>query len=191
MKTIIRQHHANFIQLLGAIRVPNGPESMTDVFAGIEHACNLVMDSAQCGGKMMFIGNGGSAAIASHMAIDFWKNGGVPALAFNDGPLLTCISNEYGYARVFEKPIEMFAKGGDLLFAISSGGRSENILNGVAAARAKGCRVITMSGFDDGNPLSSRGDVNFYVASSQYGPVEVAHQYICHWILDTVIAVKK
>ena len=56
---------------------------------------------------MIFIGNGGSAAIASHQAVDYWKNGGMRAIAFNDASLLTCISNDFGYPQVFEKPIEM------------------------------------------------------------------------------------
>ena len=70
------------------------------------------------GRKLMFIGNGGSAAIASHMAIDYWKNGGIRATAFNDAALLTCLSNDYGYEQVFAKPIEMMSQAGDLLIAI-------------------------------------------------------------------------
>jgi len=81
----------------------------------------------------------------------------------------------------------MFADAGDVLIAISSSGRSENILRGVAAARAKGCAVITLSGFESGNPLSTLGDVNFYVPSKAYGPVEVLHHSICHCILDTLM----
>ena len=93
------------------------------------------------------------------MAIDFWKNGGIKAISFNDGPQLTCIGNDYGYKHVFEKPIEMFTDFGDILVAISSSGRSENILLGVQAAKLKGCRIITLSGFDENNPLSSMGGI--------------------------------
>lgn len=141
--------------------------------------------------KLMFIGNGGSAAIASHMAIDYWKNGGIRATAFNDASLLTCLSNDYGYEYVFEKTIEMMAQPGDLLIAISSSGRSPNILRGVAAARARQCDVVTLSGFLLGNPLRALGDLNFYVPSDSYGYVEITHLSICHAILDLSIGLKQ
>ncbi|NEW86421.1 SIS domain-containing protein [Rhodopseudomonas sp. WA056] len=136
------------------------------------------------GRKLMFIGNGGSAAIASHMATDYSKNGGMRALCLNDGAMLTCLGNDYGYEQVFAKQIELFAQEGDLLIAISSSGRSPNILNAVAAARVRGCRVITLSGFSADNPLRREGDINFYLASDQYGFVELGHLTICHAILD-------
>ena len=79
--------------------------------------------------RLFFIGNGGSAAIASHMAADFAKNGGVPALAFNDGASLTCLANDYGYEQVFALPLRQHMRSGDCLIAISSSGKSVNILN--------------------------------------------------------------
>jgi D-sedoheptulose 7-phosphate isomerase len=124
------------------------------------------------------------------MAIDFWKNGGIKALSFNDGALLTCLSNDFGYDRVFEKPLDMFAEKGDVLFAISSSGKSRNIIKGVDAARVKGCRVTTLSGFAAENELRAMGEVNFHVPSRSYGHVEVTHQYVCHWILDSIMAAK-
>ena len=142
------------------------------------------------GRKLIFIGNGGSSAIASHMAIDYWKNGGIRATAFNDAALLTCLSNDYGYEQVFAKPIEMMSQAGDLLIAISSSGRSLNILNGVAAARKNGCGVVTFSGFAADNPLRSLGNINFYVPSESYGYVEITHLSICHSILDLSVGLK-
>jgi D-sedoheptulose 7-phosphate isomerase len=136
------------------------------------------------GNKLMLIGNGGSAAIAGHLANDFSKNGGLRATAFNDGAVLTCLGNDFGYEHVFSKQIEWHARKGDLLVAISSSGRSPNILNGVAAARAQNCRVVTLSGFGEDNPLRKTGDVNFYVRCPEYGFVEVAHFSLLHAILD-------
>lgn len=185
----IEKYHKKFIGLLDSIMVTDSAGIELDTYAGIERTCNIIRERA--GSKLFFIGNGGSAAIASHMAIDFWKNGGIPATAFNDASLLTCISNDFGYKHVFEKPIEMFANNGDVLFAISSSGKSENILMGAEAARLKGCTVVTLSGFGSDNPLSAKGDINFYVPSNEYGPVEVTHQYICHWILDTLMSTGK
>lgn len=135
----------------------------------------------------MFIGNGGSASIASHMAIDFWKNSGIKAVSFNDSSQLTCLSNDFGYEYVFEKPIEMFAENGDVLIAISSSGRSRNILRGVKAARRKRCRIITMSGFKKNNPLRKIGDLNYYAPSDSYGFVEIIHGAICHLFADHTI----
>jgi len=136
------------------------------------------------GNKLIFIGNGGSAAIASHMATDYSKNGGIRSLAMNDSAMLTCLGNDLGYDRVFAKQIELHARPGDLLIAISSSGGSPNILNAVVAAKAAGCSVITLSGFKPDNPLRSKGEINFYIASDRYGFVEIGHLTICHAILD-------
>src|SRR3989338_2303804 len=130
---------------------------------GLEEAVKMVSTQANKRKKIIFIGNGGSAAIASHQSVDYWKNGGMRAIAFNDISLLTCISNDYGYPYVFEKPIEMFADSGDVLIAISSSGKSENILRGAQIAKTKNCTVITMSGFKADNPLRKLGNINFYV----------------------------
>jgi D-sedoheptulose 7-phosphate isomerase len=134
--------------------------------------------------KIMFVGNGGSAGIASHMAIDFTKNGNVPALAFSDAAALTCMGNDLGFEQVFARQIVAHARPGDLLIAISSSGRSPNILNAVAAARSRDCAVFTLSGFTADNPLRRLGDLNLYVASDQYGLVEVSHQTLLHCLLD-------
>jgi D-sedoheptulose 7-phosphate isomerase len=141
-------------------------------------------DTHDRGNKMIFIGNGGSAAIASHMATDYSKNGNIRSLALNDGPMLTCLGNDLGYDQVFAKQIELHARAGDLVIAISSSGRSANILNAVSAARAARCRIVTLSGFSPENPLRSLGDINFYIASDRYGFVEIGHLTICHAVLD-------
>ena len=136
------------------------------------------------GNKLIFIGNGGSAAIASHMATDYSKNGGVRSLALNDASMLTCLGNDLGYDRVFAKQIELHARRGDLVIAISSSGRSANILNAVDAAAAAGCTIATLTGFTPDNPLRRKGEWNFYVASDRYGFVEIGHLTICHAVLD-------
>jgi len=135
-------------------------------------------------GKLIFIGNGGSAGIASHLAIDFAKNGGMRAIALNDAAALTCLGNDFGYEQVFAKQLEWQARPGDMLVAISSSGRSPNILNAAVQARSSGCAIVTFSGFDTDNPLRATGDMNFYVASHHYGLVEISHLSLCHAILD-------
>lgn len=170
------------------VAVFDGAGQPVDFADGMSRAVEMLVAQTRRGRKVMFVGNGASAAISSHQAVDYWKTGGMRALAFNDPALLTCISNDFGYAQVFEKPIEMFADEGDVLVAVSSSGRSENIVRAARTARQKGCRIITMSGFDRENPLRRLGDLNFYVASKSYGHVEVTHLSLSHCLLDTIVA---
>lgn len=142
------------------------------------------------GNKLIFVGNGGSAAIASHMATDYSKNGDIRSLALNDSSMLTCLGNDLGYDRVFAKQIELHARPEDLVIAISSSGRSLNILNAVKAARATKCVVLTLSGFAPDNPLRCLGDINFYLNSDRYGFVEIGHLTICHAILDFICGLR-
>ena len=180
------EYYRNISSLISSIRVTNNEGDEIELSHGIEMVGKLIISRVDSGRKIMFIGNGASASISSHMAADFLRNGGMQALAFNDSALLTCISNDYGYEHVFEKPIEIFSQKEDIIFAISSSGESENIVRGVNAARLKECSVITLSGFKDDNRLCTMGDINFYVSSGKYGLVEVIHHSICHCILDTI-----
>jgi D-sedoheptulose 7-phosphate isomerase len=150
----------------------------------ISATIRTIKASVAAGNKIVFVGNGGSAGIASHAAVDYTKNGGLRALAFNDASYLTCFANDFGYEHVFAKPIEAHGKPGDVLYAISSSGRSANILNASAAARSVGMKVVTFSGFTPENPLRGKGDLNFYVDSKEYGFVEIAHLALIHTILD-------
>jgi len=180
------EYYRNISSLISSIRVTNNEGDEIELSHGIEMVGKLIISRVDSGRKIMFIGNGASASISSHMAADFLRNGGMQALAFNDSALLTCISNDYGYEHVFEKPIEIFSQKEDIIFAISSSGESENIVRGVNAARLKECSVITLSGFKDDNRLCTMGDINFYVSSGKYGLIEVIHHSICHCILDTI-----
>ncbi len=191
MREMAVNYYEHLISMMKAISVTIGSGKLVKFEEGIEAVCNLISSQSEKGKKLIFIGNGASASIASHMSTDYWKNGGVRAIAFNDSSLLTCISNDYGYKHVFEKPIEMFADPGDTLFAISSSGKSENILRGVQAANNRDCKVITLSGFNDDNPLRNMGDFNFFVPSLGYGPVEITHLSICHCIIDVIIENRK
>ncbi len=140
--------------------------------------------------RFFFIGNGGSAAIAEHMAADWLKAAGVAAMCFNNGPLMSCIANDLGYDRVFAQPLMLHGNAGDVLFAISSSGKSKSITHAAQIARDLRMKVITLSGFQPDNLLRSLGHVNFHVPSEKYGLVEVAHHAICHSILDAVVEVQ-
>lgn len=172
---------ASILSRVEATAIDARPVAPDDAVAwGLETA----RQAHAAGNKVMFVGNGGSAGISSHMAIDFSKNGGMRALAFNDGAALTCLGNDLGFENVFAKQIELHGRSGDLLIAISSSGRSPNILRAVAAARAQVCPILTLSGFSPDNPLRGLGDMNLYVPSAEYGFVEVAHLVLIHAIVD-------
>jgi len=154
----------------------------------VEWSVNIARRVTGQGNKVIFAGNGGSAAIASHMATDYSKNGGLRAWSMNDASMLTCLANDYGYDQVFAKQIEFHGRPDDLLVAISSSGKSTNILAAVAAARKLGCSVLTMSGFAPDNPLRATGDMNLYLNSTSYGYVEIGHLALCHAIVDYSMA---
>ena len=131
MSEFAKNYYDNLFRYIQKVKVTETNGIELDCIQGIKHAVGLIKTRIDPAHKIIFIGNGGSAAISSHMATDFWKTGGIRAVSFNDGAQLTCLGNDYGYRHVFEKPIAMFADAGDILIAISSSGRSENILLGV------------------------------------------------------------
>lgn len=187
MRQIITGYFDALEKCLREIQVTDQKGQVLVAEDGIERAAVLIETQTSGGHKIIFVGNGASAAISSHQATDYWKNGGMRAIAFNDASLLTCISNDFGYRHVFEKPIEMFADKGDVLVSISSSGQSENILRAAEAAKKAGCDVLTLSGFASDNPLRGKGSLNFHVSSDSYGHVEIVHHAVCHCILDTII----
>ena len=188
MQNWINNHFNTLNQLLLNTSVTDLSGQTKTLAFGFETYINAVKSIRKNKNKLIFIGNGGSAGIASHMATDYSKNGHMPSTTFSDASVLTCLSNDYGYEFVFSKQIEYHAKQNDVLIAISSSGRSKNILNAVTAARTAGCQVMTFSGFQAKNPLSLMGDVNFFVDSNEYGFVEVGHLALIHSMLDHIIA---
>jgi D-sedoheptulose 7-phosphate isomerase len=152
--------------------------------SGIERFLSEIRDARERGSKLMWMGNGGSAAIAAHEANDFMKNGNCRSQAFHEAAAITCISNDIGYAAYFEEMIRRFADSRDIAVFISSSGNSENVVRGGIEARKRGCLVVTMTGFKPDNKLRPLGDLSFYVPSSEYGYVELAHQILCHAVLD-------
>lgn len=154
---------------------------------GANQAIDLILSVKSACGKVIVIGNGGSAAIASHMQNDLCKSVGVRALVLYEIPLLTALSNDHDYECVFERLVELWADTGDLLLAISSSGQSENILRAVRTSVARGCQIITLSGFSTDNPLRRMGHLNFYVPSQVYGYVEAAHSVLAHFLTDSAM----
>lgn len=135
-------------------------------------------------GMLYFIGNGGSAGIAMHMTTDYLKNGMMRTHSMHDPAMLTCLGNDYGYEHVFDKQLEIVAKPGDILVAISSSGNSPNIVNAVRMAKDKSLTIVTLSGFKEDNAIRSMGDYNLYVPSKSYGIVESVHNIVLQHLVD-------
>ena len=149
---------------------------------------NLLLDVSSNNKKIIIIGNGGSASIASHFSVDLTKNAKLRCLNFNEASLITCFANDYGFEHWAEKAVDFYGDEGDLLIVISSSGQSQNIINAVKAARNGNFHtVITMSGFSEDNPLKKLGDVNLWVNNKSYNFVENIHQIWLLAVTDLVI----
>lgn len=165
----------------------------TEFFADakIQEQIQQSVELVQKNKRVIFIGNGGSNSIASHMMEDFAKVARIPTLSFSDGALITCFANDYGFENAIAEWLKIQYMPGDLLVAISSSGESKNIVNAANHFKSVGGSVLTLSGFKEGNALSKIGDINFYLNASNYGIVECFHQVIIHAVLDEIVANKK
>lgn len=137
--------------------------------------------------KVMFAGNGASASIASHYALDFTKQAGIRSIAFNDGPLLTAYGNDYGYDQWVARAMDHHGKSEDIAVLISTSGSSPNMVNAAELCRQRGIDVITYTGFEATNPLKARGDVNFWADSQAYNLIEAVHALWLGLLCDLVI----
>ncbi len=144
----------------------------------------MIGDCEERDGIVYFIGNGGSAGIASHFSNDLMKALKIPSQTLFDSNLMTCLSNDIGYENVFSYPLERLLKSNDLLIAISSSGKSPNILNGAQVALHKKVPLMTFTGFLGDNPLRTLGALNFWINRKDYGLVETAHFFLLHTIVD-------
>lgn len=179
----------DFIHCLHKLEVTSLDGRSIALVTGVEKSVQLICVTRDAEGSLIFIGNGGSAAIAGHQATDFIRTCQIRAFAPLDHTLVTCMANDCGYENVFSESLKVLARKEDLLVAISSSGESVNILNAISVFREKGhgVSVITLSGFNKDNALCKLGDINFYVPSESYRVVESIHLFICNWLLDFTI----
>lgn len=153
-------------------------------------AAKLCAESLQQGGKLLFAGNGGSAADAQHLAAELvgrYKQDrpSIAAIAITtDTSALTAIGNDYGYADVFSRQVEGLASKNDVLIAISTSGNSGNILKAVERARDKGAKVIGMSG--PGGKLKDVSDYCLAVPCPVTATVQEAHIMLGHLLCDLI-----
>lgn len=138
--------------------------------------------------KIIVIGNGGSAGIASHFSVDMTKNGKIRCVNFNEPGLITCLTNDFSYEEMYAKAINYYGEKGDLLIAISSSGTSQNIIKAcVEARKRKFSKIITLSGFPKKTKLKYKGDVNLVVDSRSYNFIENIHQIWLLMLVDLII----
>lgn len=137
--------------------------------------------------KVIMAGNGGSAAIASHCAVDFTKSAGIRCINFNEADLITCFANDYGYEHWLEKALEFYADDGDVVILISSRGKSPNMLKAAEYACGRELTLVTFTGFMADNPLKGLGQLNFWVDSCAYNLVEMTHQIWLLAVCDLII----
>lgn len=187
----VKDYFAIFAKILSAVEVSwllSGEIIISSLVSvddkAIQTLVAVLRDMLYTEKRLIVIGNGGSTAIAIHALADYANAGGLRTMDLMNPASITCLANDYGYEEVFAKTIERFAKKGDVLFAISSSGRSPNILKACKTAKFRECCIVTFSGFNPKNPLRKLGNVNFYVPSNHYGFVELAHQTLLHCILD-------
>jgi len=154
----------------------------------LEQVKDALVSASKKGNKSIIVGNGGSAAIASHFAVDLTKNAKIRCINFNESDLITCFANDYGYEHWVKKAVEFYGDEGDVFIGISSSGSSENILNGCRAAfEKKFSKVITLSGMNSENLLRELGDINLWVNSKAYNHIENIHQFWLLAIVDVII----
>jgi D-sedoheptulose 7-phosphate isomerase len=160
-------------------------------FLNIEGAGKIIVDAIKGGGKVISCGNGGSMSDAIHFAEELsgrYRNDrpAYAAIAISDPGHLSCVANDYGYAFVFSRMVEAIGSEGDVLFAISTSGNSENILKAIEAARKKGMKVIGLTG-KDGGKMAGLCDVEIRAPRSEYADrAQEIHIKVIHSLIDYI-----
>ena len=160
-------------------------EVLKKLVPDIEKAAKIMIDSLMKGGKILFFGNGGSAADSQHLTAEligrYLKDRkSLPAIALStDTSILTSLSNDYGFEVVFAKQIEGLAKAIDIAFGISTSGNSRNVLEGIEKAKEIGCKTIGLLG-GDGGRIADVVDVAITVPSKSTPRIQESHITIGH-----------
>ena len=167
----------NYLKEISLKVIPN-----KEIYEKLLKIKNILLGAKKKKKKVLIFGNGGSAAISSHVSVDLTKNTKIKVFNFNEADLLTCFANDYGYERWVEKTIDFYADKGDVVILISSSGKSKNMINACKASRKKKIsKIITLTGNKKNNPLSKLGDINLWVDSNVYNHIENTHQV---WLLS-------
>jgi D-sedoheptulose 7-phosphate isomerase len=163
----------------------------TELAAPVLAVVDACEASIRAGGKLIFCGNGGSAADSQHLATELLirLRGSVerdswPALALTlDPAMLTACGNDYGYDRVFERPLRGLGRRGDVLFGITTSGRSPNVVRALAAAREMGIVTVGMLG-GAGEPALGHCDFPLLVPDAETARIQECHIALGHAVLE-------
>ena len=168
-------------------------ERMRGLEEEVSRAALIIVDALNQGGKVMFCGNGGSAADAQHLAaelvgrfIDDRRSLAALSLAA-DSSALTCIGNDFGSENVFARQVAGLGQAADVLVAISTSGKSVNVLRGAEAAKQKGIKVVSMTGSQK-SELHAISDVSILVPSSTTAHIQEAHIFVGHYLCGEIEA---
>lgn len=160
-------------------------------FQKIEAAGKLMATAVQSDRKIISCGNGGSMCDAMHFAEELSgryrdNRKALAALSVSDPSHISCVGNDYGYAQVFSRYIEAIGQKGDVLLAISTSGNSENVLNAIAAAKAKGMTVVGLTG-KDGGKMAGLCDVEIRAPHAPYADrAQEIHIKVIHSLIDYI-----
>jgi len=138
-------------------------------------------------GKILIIGNGGSISTANHISVDLTKNAKVQTLQPYNDNLITCYANDYGYENWVSKLIEYFLNKKDLVIFLSVSGNSKNLVNAARLCLNNKIDLVTLTGHNKKNKLSSIGNLNYFVNSRSYNQVEAIHFIILAMVVDKIV----
>ena len=150
----------------------------------INQTVELIKKKIASNNTIYVIGNGGSASIASHVSVDFMKVAKVKSANFNNANLITCFANDYGHENWVKEAIKAYCQKDDLIILISSSGTSLNIVNAAQFCNQNNYDLVTLTGFEENNPVSKLGKINFHINSKNYNYVEMTHHIILVSIVD-------
>ncbi len=148
---------------------------------------NAIYQTNLNNGKLIFIGNGASASLASHAATDFTKQAKITSIAFNDHNLITALSNDYGYKNWVAKAIEFYSDPNDMIIFISVSGESSNLLQGIDFANNKSISTASLTGSSRTNSLRKKSQYSLWVNSKAYNIVESIHTIWITLIIDLFV----
>jgi len=157
------------------------------LFDQLEELKCKILNVKESGGKIIFAGNGASAAIASHAALDFTKQAGVRSVTFHDAGLITAFVNDFGGDFWLSKACDMYADSGDMAIFISVSGESPNVVNAANELTTHGVETVSFTGKSKGNRLGEAAVMNFWVDSHAYNIVECVHMIWITTIIDMII----
>ena len=166
-------------------------QALYDLEAPVVAASEVVLKSLQTGGKLLFCGNGGSAADSAHIATEFTcrfqgDRRPYPAIGLSaDGGLLTAIGNDYAFQEIFARQVRAYGKPGDVLIALTTSGKSRNVLSAIEAARRLGVKTIALLG-KGGGFTKGAADIEIIVPGTVTARIQEAQKFLLHAICEIV-----